>query len=405
VVSRALRLISEGVLDEGSVEDLANRLGVGSRQLRRLFGEHLGASPVKIAIIHRVHFARNLIEETTLPITQIALSSGFSSIRQFNHAVRAICGQSPTDLRRSQAESPRSSQSGLVIRLGYRPPLDWEALIEFLKVRAVPGVEVVQGDSYQRTIGMGDFAGVIAVRPDKTEPFLTVRIDLPGCQHLMKVVERVRRIFDLGADPLRIADDLSRDLRLKTLIDSRPGLRVPGVWDGFELAVRAILGEQLTFAGSTALAARIARTFGSPVQSSVPGLTHTFPKPEDLANADLSQAGIHGQRNKTLKLLARGVCAGELSFSGSVDLDETISRISSIPGISQSTAHYIAMRALGEPDAFPFADAVSRTIFQGSRHSSAKLRQISEAWRPWRAYAALHLCSATIEETSRASRA
>ena len=170
-MSRALRLISEGVLDEGGVEDLADRLGVGPRQLRRLFCEHLGASPVKIAITHRVHFARNLIEETTLPITKIAFSSGFTSIRQFNHAVRAICGQSPTDLRRTQREFPRSSQGGLVIRLRYRPPFDWKALIEFLQVRAAPGIEAVNHDVYQRTIGMGDFTGVISVRPDQTSRF------------------------------------------------------------------------------------------------------------------------------------------------------------------------------------------------------------------------------------------
>ena len=240
---------------------------------------------------------------------------------------------------------------------------------------------------------MGDFTGVISVRPDQTEPFLAVRIDLPGYRHLMNVVERVRRIFDLGADPLRIADDLSRDPRLKPLIESRPGLRVPGVWDGFELAVRAILGEQLTHAGSTAQIGRIARTFGKPVQSSVPGLTHAFPNAADLADADLSKAGIHGRRSKTLQLLARAVCKGELLFSGSVDLDRAIALLESIPGISQSAAHYIAMRALGEPDAFPYADA-SRGI--------ADLRRISEAWRPWRAYAALHLCSAAAAAEPRA---
>jgi AraC family transcriptional regulator of adaptative response / DNA-3-methyladenine glycosylase II len=208
IVSRALRLISEGALDDSSVEDLAGRVGVGARQLRRLFGEHLGLSPVKIAITHRVHFARNLIEETDLAVTKIALSAGFTSIRQFNHEVRAICGQSPTALRRARGEFPDSSQSGLVIRLACRPPFDWPALIEFLRPRATPGVELVQNDAYQRTISVGGSTGVIEVRPGKTEPALAVRIDLPGCQFLMKVVERVRRIFDLAADPLTILEDL-----------------------------------------------------------------------------------------------------------------------------------------------------------------------------------------------------
>ena len=226
IVSRALRLISEGALDESSVEDLADRVGVGSRQLRRLFVEHLGASPVKVAITHRVHFARNLLQETDLPITKIALSGGFTSIRQFNHAVRAVCGQSPTELRRARGEFQKSRQGGLVIRLPYRPPLDWTALVEFLRLRASPGVELVQDGAYQRTISIGNMPGIIDVRPDSTEPVLTVRIELPGYQYLMKVVERIRRIFDLGADPLRIADDLSRDRNLKPLLDRRLGLRV-----------------------------------------------------------------------------------------------------------------------------------------------------------------------------------
>src|SRR5579863_7994351 len=203
IVSRALRLISEGALDESSVEDLADRVGVGSRQLRRLFVEHLGASPVKVAITHRVHFARNLIEETDLPITKIALSAGFTSIRQFNHEVKAVCGQPPTELRRARGEFPASSQSGLVIRLACRPPFDWPAIVDFLKPRAIPGVELVEDGSFQRTIRVGGSTGIIEVRPAKTEPALAVHIELPGCQFLMKVVDRVRRIFDLGADPLR----------------------------------------------------------------------------------------------------------------------------------------------------------------------------------------------------------
>ncbi len=379
VVSRALRLISEGVLDAGGVEDLAERLGVGTRQIRRLFGEHLGASPLKIAITHRVHFARNLIEETTLPITQIALSSGFRSIRQFNHAVRAVCGQSPTGLRRAAGGKSRLPQGGLAIRLRYRPPFDWTALIDFLKPRAIPGVETISYEVYRRTIDIDEYTGTIAVRPDNTEPFLTVSIDLPGYQHLMKVAECVRRIFDLGADPLRIVEDLSRDPRMKPLLDRRPGLRVPGAWDGFELAVRAVLGERLTNHGSIAMLRRLAETFGKPLQNPAHGLTHVFPKAEDLLSADLSAAGIQGERAATLTLLARAVCNGDLTFHGAANLDRAISQIAAIRGISQAAAHYIAMRALGEPDAFPLPGA------------ARKLRRLSEAWRPWRAYAALHL--------------
>jgi AraC family transcriptional regulator of adaptative response / DNA-3-methyladenine glycosylase II len=396
IVSRALRLISEGALDEGSVEDLAGRVGVGARQLRRLFVEHLGSSPVKIAITHRIHFARNLIEETDLPITKIALSAGFTSIRQFNHEVRLICGQSPTELRRARGEFPTSSQSGLVIRLACRPPFDWPALVEFLRPRATPGVEVVQDDAYQRTISVGDSTGIIEVRPGKTEPTLAVRIELPGCQFLMKVVDRVRRIFDLGADPLRIVEDLSRYARLKPLLDRHPGLRVPGAWDGFELAVHAILGQQLTVTDSTALAGRLVQAFGTPLQTSMQGLTHLFPTPKDLVDADLSRAGIRGARAATLHALARAVCTGKFTFAASMTLEEAISRLSSIPGIGESTAHYIAMRALGEPDAFPFADPGLRKALgrDESPVSPAEVLRITEDWRPWRAYAAMHLCAA-----------
>jgi AraC family transcriptional regulator of adaptative response / DNA-3-methyladenine glycosylase II len=395
IVSRALRLISEGALDENSVEDLASRVGVGARWLRRLFVEHLGATPVKIAITHRVHFARNLIEETDLPITKIALSAGFTSIRQFNHEVRAICGQSPSELRRARGEFPASSPSGLVIRLACRPPFDWPAIVDFLKPRAIPGVELVEDGFYRRTIRVGGSTGTIEVRPGKTEPALAVRIELPGCQFLMKVVERVRRIFDLGADPLRIVEDLSRDPRLKPLLDRRPGLRVPGVWDGFELAVLAVLGEQLTVNASTALAGRFVETFGQTLQTSAPGLTHLFPRPKDLAAADLSKAGIRGARAEAIHALAHAVCSGELTFTASTSLEEAISRICSIPGIGESTAHYIAMRALGEPDAFPFADPGLRCGLGkgGNPVSLPEVLRIAEGWRPWRAYAAMHVAS------------
>jgi AraC family transcriptional regulator of adaptative response / DNA-3-methyladenine glycosylase II len=393
VVSRALRLIAEGALDESGVEDLADRVGIGSRQLRRLFVEHLGASPVKIAITHRVHFARNLIEETGLPITKIALSTGFRTIRQFNHAVRTICGQSPTELRRVSGECNASTQSGLVIRLPYRPPLDWSALLDFLRPRATPGVESVQEGAYLRTIRVGEATGVIDVRPDKAEPVLKVRIELPGYRFLMQVVERVRRIFDLGADPFRIANDLSRDPRLKPLLDRRPGLRVPGVWDGFELAVNALLGQQLTVGDSTEVAGRLVRTFGKPFHTSVPGLTHLFPKPEDLMGADLSKVNICRFRAATIRALARSVCSGELTFTASMTLEETISRIRTVSGVGEDTAHYIAMRVFGEPDAFPFADpALTGSFAEGGAPASAKqIGRISEDWRHWRAYAAMHL--------------
>jgi len=275
VVSRALRLIWEGALDGSSVDQLAERVGVGSRQLRRLFIQHLGVPPIKIASTHRVHFARNLIEQTDIPMSEIALNAGFKSIRQFNHAVRTTAGQSPSEL---------------VMRLLYRPPFNWPALIAFLRSRATPGVEVVEENFYRRTVEGDGRAGVIDVRHDHENACLLVRIALPTYQSLLRVVERVRRVFDLGADPREIAAHLSHDPRLKPLLDDQPGLRVPGVWDGFEVAVRAALGQRLTVIDSNAVAGELVRNFGRPIETSVDGLTHLFPRPEDLADAELLAA-------------------------------------------------------------------------------------------------------------------
>lgn len=395
VVSRALRLISEGALDEGTVEDLAERVGIGSRQLRRLFAAHLGASPARIAITNRVHFARNLIEESDLPIARIALSSGFTSIRQFNHAMRAICGRPPTELRRERGGVSRSPPGGLVLRLPYRPPLDWKAMLAFLRLRTTPGVEAMEDGTYRRTIRVGDSTGSIEVRPDEAEPVLVARIELQRCQHLMKVVERIRRVFDLDADPLRIAGDLSRDERLKPLLLRSPGLRVPGAWDGFELAVHTILGQQLTRHESTESVGRLVRKFGAPLQPAFRGLTHLFPTPEVLADADLSEAGIDRSGAAQIRALARAVSRGELTFGASKTLDDAIARLRRIPGIDDGCAHYIALRALGEPDALPDSDAGLRSSLGGRDPiSSEEVRRIAERWRPWRAYAAMHLCHA-----------
>lgn len=408
VVSRALKLISDGRLDTGDVEALAERVGIGSRHLRRLFVQHLGASPVKIARTRRVHFARHLIEETSLPITKIALSSGFRSVRQFNHAVRAAFDHSPSELRLLHGSSKASDrQAGIVIHLSYRPPFDWAALVGFLTPRATPGVEVIQNDCYRRTIEVDGQPGEIEVRPDDDTPRLRVQVKLTSYEHLTAVIERVRRIFDLGADPLQIASHLSRDPRLKTLLDARPGLRVPGVWDGFELAVRAVLGQQLTVRDSSLLVARLVRNFGRPVETSVEGLTHLFPRPEVLADADLSCAGIRGACAGGIRTLARAVCKRELAFEASKTLEDTLSRLRAIRGTGERKAHYIAMRAFGEPDAFPSADLGLRRSVGNRRSpvSPAELVRLAETWRPWRAYAAMHLWAADAEAGSRHGRA
>jgi AraC family transcriptional regulator of adaptative response / DNA-3-methyladenine glycosylase II len=397
VVSRALRLIAEGALDEADVNELASRVGIGARQLRRLFVQHVGASPIKVATTHRLHFARKLIDETEVPIMKVALSSGFNSIRQFNHAIRAACGHSPTELRRLRGRAA-TVQSGtqLVIRLPYRVPFDWSAIIDFLRPRATPGVEFVQENCYRRTIEVGDAAGVIEVRPDVAETRLLVLIDLPTNERLIQVVERVRRMFDLGADPLQIETRLSGDSRLQALVETRPGLRVPGAWDGFEVAVRAVLGQGLTAIDAKPRAARLVRAFGRTLATSFEGLTHLFPGPDVLADADLSMAGIGGKQAATLRALARATSAKELTFAASRTLEDTISRLRSISGVGESMAHYIAMRAFGEPDAFPCPATllVRNPVDDRVSPSPAETLRMTERWRPWRAYAAMHLWAA-----------
>jgi AraC family transcriptional regulator, regulatory protein of adaptative response / DNA-3-methyladenine glycosylase II len=399
VVSRALRLIWDGALDGNSVDQLAERLGIGSRQLRRLFIQHLGVPPIKIASTHRVHFARNLIEQTDMPMAEIAVNAGFQSLRQFNHTVRTITGQSPTALRHLSDNTAIQSQRGeFVMRLLYRPPFNWTALVAFLLPRATPGVELVQDDSYRRTIESDGEAGVIDVRPDQENACLIVRIALPKYRGLLRAVERIRRLFDLAADPLQIDGHLSHDPRLKPLLDRRPGLRVPGVWDGFEIAVRAALGQRLTVVDSNSLAGKLVRNYGKPIETSVDGLTHLFPRPEDLADAELTPLGISRKSTRSINALARALTNKEFAFESFRTLQETISSLSAIEGVGEEMAHYVAMRASGEPDAFPLDyRSLSHGSWKGETPSTpAQLRNLAEQWRPWRAYAAMHLWAANV---------
>src|SRR5262249_38840262 len=400
-VSRALRLISEGALDENGLEELSARLGIGSRHLRRLFAEHLGVSPLAIASARRVHFAARLIQETELPITEIAFAAGFGSVRQFNHAVLSAFGQSPTQIRNRRGlktELKRTKDArnggGLLLRLPYRPPLDWAAMSGFFKQRTTPGVEAVDGDCYRRTIRLNSVAGVIELRRIPNEAYLLMHVWLPSYEGVMRVAERARRIFDLAADPLQIAERLRRCPDLADALAAAPGLRVPGAWDGFELAVLAVLGQRASGAGATTLAGRLVEAFGAPL----PGyenlaLTHLFPQPEALAEADLRLIGISEARANTIRALASSVARGQLELDASQGLDEAISRLRAIPGIGDWTANYIAMRALGETDAFPSDDlGLRRALANGKISGSAReLTKTADEWRPWRAYAAMYL--------------
>lgn len=370
-VSRALKLIGESALDDAGVDDLAARLGIGSRHLRRLFLRYLGATPVAVAQTRRVHFAKKLIDETSLPMTQVAMAAGFGSIRRFNATFQNLYGRAPRELRKTNTQN--GHEPGVyTFRLGYRPPYDWDSLAAFLAARAIPGVETVTPEEYRRTIYIDGRPGAIAVRP-AAKNYLELRIHYSDPAPLFRIVERVRKIFDVGADPGEVASHLKRDPRLKPMVRAYPGLRVPGCWDGFELAVRAILGQQVSVKGASTLAGRVAASFGSLVDGGF-----LFPAPEILAEADLAPVGLTRQRAQSIRGLAAAVASGNIPFDGSLapeDFERTITQIS---GIGPWTAQYIAMR-LGEPDAFPGGDLYLRPV----AHQA-------EAWRPWRAYAAMY---------------
>jgi AraC family transcriptional regulator, regulatory protein of adaptative response / DNA-3-methyladenine glycosylase II len=410
-VARALTLIAEGALDgdDADVEGLALRLGIGERQLRRLFTRHLGASPVAVAQTRRVLFAKQLIHETRLSMVAVAEAAGFGSVRRFNATFRGLYGRSPSELRRSSAAAGRDRIAAITLKLSYVPPYDWEAMIAFLRGRAIAGVEVVEADRYRRTIGIEGAQGTIEVLPFAGRAALSVTIRFPTVRALPTIVARVRRVFDLGADVVAINAQLAADFHLAPLVAARPGLRVPGAWDGFELAVRAVLGQQITVAAARKLAGKLVAFFGEPVREAVgegSGLTHVFPPPQRLATASLAMLGMPRARAMTLAALATSAAADPRLFEREHDLAGAIARLRALPGIGEWTAQYIAMRALREPDAFPASDlGLLRAMASpdGTRPTTASLLERAETWRPWRAYAAQHLWTAGTAGTADAA--
>jgi AraC family transcriptional regulator of adaptative response / DNA-3-methyladenine glycosylase II len=391
-VSRALGLIAEGGWSEGGADELANRLGVGARHLRRLFDQHVGASPVVVAQAHRLLFAKKLITETTLDMTEIALASGFGSVRRFNDAFLHAYGRPPSALRRSQ-RAP-SAAAGIVLQLPFTTPYDWPAMLAFLEARAIPRVEVVSRGSYARSFVEGGVAGSLEVAPAKRGDHLVATIRLSDVSRLAVVIARLRRLFDLDADIHTIDAQLSRDPALAQLVAARPGIRVPGAWDPFELAVRAVLGQQVSVSAATRFAGRIAASFGEPLGvAPAGGPDLAFPTAETLAQADLGGIGLTRARTATLHALARTVASDPSILRARDSLEQTVDALRELPGIGPWTAHYVSMRALREPDAFPEGDLGLLRALETSagRPTPAALQLRAEAWRPWRAYAAMRL--------------
>ena len=387
-VSRALRLIGESGLEDGGVEALAERLGIGSRHLRRLFLRHLGATPSAVAQTRRLHFAKKLIDETSLPMSQIALASGFGCVRRFNAGIRKFYHRTPTQIRRLARQKEIQPGNQYVFRLNFRPPYHWQGMLDFLAPRCVPGVEVVEAGCYRRTMSVNGHDGYLEVCPDQERNLLVVRMEVSEPQSLFFIGERIRAMFDLNADWASIVGTLRTDPALAASVEAQPGLRVPGCWNGLELTTRAILGQQITVRSATTLAGRLVNKFGKPF-CGPKGLTHLFPTPEVLAEAKLATIGLTASRAETIRALARAVCDGRINFAGVVDSEEFLSRLLDIPGIGMWTAQYVAMRGLGQPDAFPSTD---RGLLRAMNFGSyCELEHRAEVWRPWRAYAAMYL--------------
>jgi AraC family transcriptional regulator of adaptative response / DNA-3-methyladenine glycosylase II len=350
-------LISGGALDDGNVETLAGRLGVTSRHLRRLFTTHLGASPLAVAHTQRLHFAKRLIDETSLPMSHIATAAGYGSIRRFNDAFQNTYGRPPRELRKAGDYSELAGRTAtLTVRLPYRPPFDWTRLLAFFAGRATPGVESVTDDTYSRTLSFGGAHGVVEIRPDRRDGYLSLTLRQVNTNSLFEAVQTAREVFDLDAPISEITTALGRDKTLKKFLRKNPGVRVPGAWDGYELTIRAILGQQISVKAATTIAGRVAARYGE-----------VFTIGDDVDDSQLNRLAAQ-------------------------DPDEFCESLKAIKGIGEWTAQYVAMRALKSPDAFPGSDlGLISAIAYPDRVTPKELLTRAEDWRPWRAYAAMLL--------------
>jgi AraC family transcriptional regulator of adaptative response / DNA-3-methyladenine glycosylase II len=399
LVCRGVQLILDGALDDGREHDLGVRLGISGRHLRRLFVTHLGVTPDGLARSARTHFARRLLDDTDLTVTEIAFAAGFGSLRQFNRAFREIFRAAPLELRVKRRKTDRLvADGGLVIRLPFRGPLDWAAMVDYFAERAIPGVEDASDGTYRRTVVVRDDPGVLELEyggPDH----LILRAHLPHWEELIHVAGRARRIANLEFDLDAATHHLSRDPLIGPMLRARPGMRPPGTWDPYETGVRAIIGQQDAAAAASTIIGRLVERHGMPVAGLAQlRLTHTFPTAETVARADLRDLGMTRATTSAVKAFARGVAAGMLRLDGSVGLDRLVSSVLDLGGIDRTTAHYIALR-LGEPDAFPASDPRPLwTPLTGVDGSVGGAEELTRAWRPWRALAATHLAATAREQ-------
>jgi AraC family transcriptional regulator of adaptative response / DNA-3-methyladenine glycosylase II len=403
LVCRAVQMILDGELDRGTEAEIGARLGLSARHLRRLFTTHLGVTPDGLARSARVHFARRLLDDTDLTILEIAYAAGFGSVRQFNRACQDVFHDSPRALRaRRRAKDRLVADGGLLLRLPFNGELDWQALLGYLNARAIPGVEAVSGERYRRTIVVRGNPGVLELFPGDRE-HLMLQAHLPHWEELIHVVERARRIAGLDLDVDEARRDLADDPTIGPLVQTRPGVRVPGAWDPFEIGVRAIIGQQVTIAAANTISGRLVARLGTPVAGLRPmGLTHTFPTPETVAAADVGGLGMPQARAEAIRAFARAVADDSIRLDRSVGLDELVASITAIDGLGEWTANYVALR-LGERDAFPATDiGLRRTLENYAPHSAFEL---ADRWRPWRALAAIQLWMLDDTPVSRSAAA
>lgn len=388
IVARGMRLIADGVVDRDGVAGLARRLHVSERHVHRLLIAEVGAGPQALARAHRAQTARVLIETTDMTFAEIAFAAGFASIRQFNGTIREVFASTPTELRARKRREAPSAPGSIALRLPYRAPLHADALFAFLAARAVPGIEASEGDVYRRTLRLPHSPGIVELKPEGDH--IRCRLRLGDVRDLTAAVQRCRRLLDLDADPVAIDSALAADPLLRPLVARSLGLRVPGTVDGTELALRAVIGQQISVKGAHTVAARLVAGFGKPLTVPTDGLTHVFPDAEVVADADLTTLGIPHTRQETLKSLASAVAAGDLAIDPGADRNETRAKLLELPGIGPWTASYVAVRALGDPDAFMPTDlGVRRALERLGVWEDAVT--IAERWKPWRAYAQQHL--------------
>jgi AraC family transcriptional regulator of adaptative response / DNA-3-methyladenine glycosylase II len=394
VVARAMRLIADGVVDRVGVSGLARRLGYTERHLNRLLASEVGAGPLALARARRAHNARLLIETTDLPITEVAFAAGFASVRQFNDTIREVFAANPRELRCDRGNKGEGTSGGISLRLPFRESFDVDDILRFLGTRAVDGVEDFDGGTYRRTLRLPHGAGTVALSDGGDHVLCVLKLEDP--RDLGTAVQRCRRLLDLDAEPTAIADVLGDDPLLGPLVSRSPGRRVPGSVDGAELAFRAVLGQQVSVAGASTLAGRLVARCGEPLPGSLAAegdrLTHLFPDPHAVAGADLDGLGVPSARREALRGLARALDSS-ISLDPGSDREEVERQLLGLRGIGPWTASYVAMRALGDPDAFLPTDLWVRRAIQRLGHAGDKrsLTALAERWRPWRAYATQHL--------------